>query len=333
MTAKHRDRRLRIFTWHIHGSYLFYLSHGDYDIYIPVKDPVSPGYYGRGKTFPFGKNVIEVPAYSVSELEFDCILFQTKKNYLEDQFDILSEAQRKLPCIYLEHDPPWDDPVDTSHVFRTDDGILVHVTNFNKLMWQNSVKHVKVIEHGVVSHQHNYTGEIPKGLVVINHLHQRGRKLGADIYDHVLTQVPLDLVGMGTLPYAGLGEILHPHLPAFMVKYRFFFNPIRYTSLGLSFCEAMMAGMPVVALATTEYVTVIENGVSGYIHTDVDYLVDRMKLLIENPGLARDMGTEARKTALSRFGIQRFVEDWETTFNEAIELKAKVYERENSIYQ
>jgi hypothetical protein len=29
--------RIKIFTWHIHGSYLYYLSQGDYDIYIPTK--------------------------------------------------------------------------------------------------------------------------------------------------------------------------------------------------------------------------------------------------------------------------------------------------------
>jgi glycosyltransferase involved in cell wall biosynthesis len=333
MTHSNHKERLKIFTWHIHGSYLYYLSQGDYDIYIPVKEPVSPGYYGRGKTFPFDNNVIEVPVERISELKFDCILFQTDENYLVDQFDILTQEQRELPCIYLEHDPPWDDPTETKHIFTNDEGILVHVTNFNRLMWQNRVNNVKVIEHGVVNHHVAYTGEIAKGLVVVNHLHQRGRKLGADIFEQVSKEVPLELIGMGTKEYGGLGEVLHPQLPSFMPRYRFFFNPIRYTSFGLSVCEAMMAGMPIVALATTEYVTVIKDGTSGFISTDMEYLIDRMKLLVERPSLATEMGMEAKAVALKRFDINRFVLQWKETFQQAIRLKSRTYERTNSIHQ
>ncbi|HEX8061008.1 MAG TPA: glycosyltransferase family 1 protein, partial [Cyclobacteriaceae bacterium] len=135
------NERLKIFTWHIHGSYLYYLSQGAYDIYIPVKEKVIEGYYGRGKTFPFGNNVIEVPVSQLSELKFDCILFQTHKNYLEDQFEILTHQQRHLPAVYLEHDPPWKDPANTRHIFEDEHGILVHVTPFNKLMWENQTPH------------------------------------------------------------------------------------------------------------------------------------------------------------------------------------------------
>src|SRR5690606_24614252 len=51
---------LRIFTWHIHGSYLYYLSQGGFELYIPVREDRTEGYYGRGETFPFGANVHEV---------------------------------------------------------------------------------------------------------------------------------------------------------------------------------------------------------------------------------------------------------------------------------
>jgi len=68
MNSDIENARLKIFTWHIHGSYLFYLSQGEYDIYIPVNNEKSEGYYGRGQTFPFGKNVIEVPASEVRKI-------------------------------------------------------------------------------------------------------------------------------------------------------------------------------------------------------------------------------------------------------------------------
>jgi glycosyltransferase involved in cell wall biosynthesis len=326
-------RRLRIFTWHIHGSYLYYLSQGDYDLFIPVNAARDEGYYGRGRTFPFGSNVIEVPEEEVRNLKFDCILFQTRKNYLVDQYQVLSDEQRGLPCVYLEHDPPWDDPTDSAHVMTREDGILVHVTHFNKLMWKSRCPHVKVIEHGVTDVKEGYEGRMERGIVVINNLFQRGRKLGADLFQEAARQVPLHLAGMGTAQYGGLGEVLHPNLPGFVRHYRFFFNPIRYTSLGLAVCEAMMVGMPIVTLATTEYVTVVENGVSGFIHTDPEYLIDKMKLLLESRTLAVRLGCHARKTAQKRFGIARFVKDWEQTFREAAQLKSRVYERQVSIHQ
>ena len=306
---------MKIFTWHIHGSYLFYLSQGNYDIYIPVKENKTEGYYGRGETFPFGDNVIEIPVDEVKGYEFDCILFQTNHNYLVDQFEILSEEQRQLPKIYLEHDPPLPHPTDTKHLIDDPDIALVHVTHFNSLMWDSNNTPVKVIEHGVTASEASYTGELNKGIVVINNLPQRGRLLGFDIFQQVKREVPLDLVGMGTGDW-GLGEILHPQLPQFQAKYRFFFNPIRYTSLGLAICEAMMMGIPVVGLATTELSSVINNGYSGFIHTDINYLVDKMNLLLNDQEMAREIGNNGREVAMKRFNIQRFTSEWEQLFNE-----------------
>lgn len=333
MTASDK-KRLRIFTWHIHGSYLFYLAQGNYDIYIPVNKERNEGYYGRGMTFPFGANVIEVPAEDVRNRGFDCILFQSAKNFLIDQHEILSEVQKKLPRIYVEHNAPDRHPTDTRHPLNDPDVCLVHVTAFNKLMYHNCVPRVVVIDHGITAATAGYTGEIAKGVVVANHLHQRGRKLGADIYEAVKQQVPVDLVGMGTEEYGGLGEVLHPQLPAFTARYRFFFNPIRYTSLGLAVLEAMMRGMPVIALATTEYITVIKDGVSGFIHTDIDYLVDKMRLLLNNKALAAELGSNAKAAVEERFNIHRFTRDWESLFHQMIAINENnyTYEKANSIY-
>lgn len=312
---------MRIFTWHIHGSYLYYLSQGDYTIFIPVKEDRTEGYYGRGKTFPFGDNVIEIPAGEVKNYAFDCVLFQTNKNYMVDQFEILSEAQRELPKIYLEHDPPRRHPTDNRHLIDDPTMVLVHVTHFNKLMWDNNQTPVIVIEHGVIMPDVCYTGELDKGIVVINNLPSRGRLLGFDIFKRVKEHVPIDLVGMGTGEW-GLGEVLHPQLPAFESQYRFFFNPIRYTSLGLAICEAMMMGIPVVGLATTELSTVIDNGYSGFVHTNIAFLTDKMKMMLRDKSIARDIGANGREVAMERFNIKRFVQEWEALFVTVTEKRA-----------
>ena len=324
---------IKVFTWHIHGTYLYYLSKCNITLYIPVDDKKEEGYYGRGNTFPYGENVVEVPVNMVKDCRFDCIIFQTNKNYLADQFQIFSAEQRKLPRIYLEHDPPAKNPTEQRHIMHDPDVLMVHVTHFNRIMWHNENCKIHVIEHGVVKPSAVYTGELEKGIVVINHLHQRGRKLGVDIFLEVSKQIPLDLIGMGTKEYGGLGEVLHPQLPSFISRYRFFFNPIRYTSLGLSVCEAMLIGLPVVALATTEYVTVINNAISGIIHTDVDYLVKNMKELLKDKALATALGAEGQKVAEERFNIERFTKEWEETIKTVINSNEITRdEKENSVY-
>lgn len=311
--------RLDIFTWHIHGSYLYYLSQGNYNLYIPTDEKGSPGYGGRGRTFCFGSNVIEIPAAEVRNRSFDCILFQSEKNYLVDQYEIFSDRQREeIPKIYLEHDPPRKHPTDTPHVMQDPEITLVHVTHFNKLMWKNDCSPVKVIEHGVTAPPFHYTGVLNKGAVVINNLPERGRRLGADIFLAARRYVPLDLIGMNSKEFGGIGEIPLPQLPAFLSCYRFFFNPIRYTSLGLAVIEAMMLGMPVVGLATTEMVTVIKNDVSGYTDTNLFSLIEKMKLLLDDFELASSWGREARKTAEERFNIHRFTDEWAEVFRQAI---------------
>ncbi|MCF2505635.1 glycosyltransferase family 4 protein [Dyadobacter sp. CY107] len=328
------ENRLKIFTWHIHGSYLYYLSQGNYDIFIPVRDAKDEGYYGRGTTFPFGPNIIEVPAEEVRNMDFDCILFQSERNFLIDQHEILADWQKRLPRIYVEHNTPELHPTNTRHVMTDPSVTLVHVTPFNKLMWDSSgLPNVRVIEHGVCIPEVTYQGDIPRGIVVINHIQQRGRITGWDIFDEVRKHVPLDLVGMGTLESGGLGEVLNPQLPEFISHYRFFFNPIRYTSFGLAVCEAMMTGMPVVAMATTEYVTVIKNGESGFIDTNIDNLIENMNRLIADQGEARRLGQCARAIALDKFSIHRFTNDWEKIIRQTIQLNIHNHEKENSIYQ
>jgi glycosyltransferase involved in cell wall biosynthesis len=122
--------------------------------------------------------------------------------------------------------------------------------------------------------------------------------------------VPLDLVGMAAEEAGGVGEVRHDALPAFAARYRFFFNPIRYTSLGLAVIEAMMVGLPIIAFATTEMATVVANGETGYVDTSLDRLVARMQELVAAPAEARRLGQAARAYARERFGIDRFVADW-----------------------
>lgn len=312
-----QPHKLRILTWHVHGNYLYYLSHVPHTFYILTDTSRSPGYAGRAGRLPWGDNIVELPLEKARTTEFDCVLYQSRRGYEEDRLTLLSEAQRRLPSIYLEHDPPRKHPSDSRHPVDDAGMLLVHVTHFNRLMWDNGRTPSRVVEHGVrLPDGVQYDGRLARGIAVVNHLEKRGRRLGNDIFAAAREQVPLDLVGMDSERSGGLGEIANLDLPAFMAHYRFYFHPVRWTSLGLALIEAMMVGLPVVGLATTELVTVIRNGYSGYIDTDPQRLLDAMCRLLDSPGEAAELGATARREALQRFNIERFVADWRQVFRD-----------------
>lgn len=314
-------RRLRILTWHIHGNYLYYLAQCPHDFYVPVKPERPEGYGGRLPGFDWPDNLHDVPAEEVKHREFDCILYQSRKNWLVDQHEILSPEQLRLPRLYLEHDPPLEHPTNTRHVVDDPAVRVVHVTDFNRLMWDCGDCCTLTIDHGVtVPPGVRYHGDIPRALAVVNNLPKRGRRLGSDVFEQLRQLVPVDLAGMGSDEVeGGLGEIPHDDLPELMSHYRVFLSPIRYTSLSLAICEAMVIGMPVVGLATTELVTVVQNDVSGYVETSVDLLAERVQDLLDDPAKARAMGEAGRCYAEERFGIQRFVRNWDRAFRDAVD--------------
>jgi glycosyltransferase involved in cell wall biosynthesis len=83
----------------------------------------------------------------------------------------------------------------------------------------------------------------------------------------------------------------------------------------------MMAGMPVVSLATSEYANLLENEHSAFINTDVDALIAGMKKLLSDHALARAMGQKARAVALEQFNMERFSRAWNEVFEFAINKK------------
>ncbi len=91
------------------------MSYVRHEIYLPVRPGGAPGYGGRAGAFPWPANVHDVPVGEVADIDVDCVIFQSHQNWAQDQYEIVSPAQRAGPRIYLEHDPPRHSPTDTPH--------------------------------------------------------------------------------------------------------------------------------------------------------------------------------------------------------------------------
>jgi hypothetical protein len=320
-------RRLNVLVWQIHGSYLNTLVQAPHRFYLPTRPGKPEGYGGRGPTYAWSPETVEVTAEEVRDLDLDLIIYQTEKNFFEDAQEIFTAEQRALPTIYLEHNSPQGSINEMVHPINDPGVLLAHVTHFNDLFWECRETPTRVIDHAVLpsTSEGGYTGELEKGVSLVNDMPRRKRVVGGDVFARVRKEVPIDLFGFDSKKVAGgFGDLPQAEVHERMKAYRFYFNPIRYTSLPLSILEAMEIGLPVVALATTELVTIIKDGENGFIDTNVGTLIEKMKGLLANPEEARRLGEAGRRTIQERFVLERFVSDWDAAFEEAIELREAV---------
>lgn len=312
-------RRLKILIWHIHGSYLNSLARLEHDWYVPFTPERGPRYGGRGASFDLPANMREVPAGQVRDLDLDLVIYQAPENLSDDRERILSPAQRRLPAIYLEHNAPRPHPVETRHIVDDPNMLLVHVTHYNRLMWDSGRTPTVVIEHSAaIDPAARYSGDRAMGVAVINEIARRGRIAGHDLFEQARRQLPINLAGMGSAELGGLGDVPYRQLHRRIAPYRFLYSPMRYTSLPLAVIEAMLMGMPVVALATTELPTVIADGISGFVSCDHGRLIENMRALLADRALAFRMGAAARELAQDRFGLERFASAWDAALSAAL---------------
>jgi len=300
-------QRYKIFTWPAHQQYLFELAQGDFDFYIPAGQNAS-----FTQQFSTQKNVTEVDLSMIKNLDFDLILFQDEESYQTGQFKILSEQQRQLPKVYLEHHPPKQHPTNAKHFVEDADVQLVYTNYYNALMWDNNQLKVSVIENGVPVSAISFSGENAQGVVVLEEFPADGRVTGADIFRQVKEALPIAVVRIGEdgVSYQNLAEKIS--------GYRFLFCPDRYASPQFSIFKAMMLGMPVAGLATTALPTIIENEVSGFVHSDLNYLIGKMQTLINDAQLAIQMGGKAHGQASGSFSSNRFLSEWNRFFTHTI---------------
>jgi glycosyltransferase involved in cell wall biosynthesis len=100
-----------------------------------------------------------------------------------------------------------------------------------------------------------------------------------------------------------------------MARRRLYLHPVRWTSLGLSLIEAMHLGMPVVALAATEVAEAVPTA-AGVVSTAPARLRAAVRAYVHDAEAARLAGKAARAHALDRYGLSRFLRDWDRLLQE-----------------
>jgi hypothetical protein len=312
---------VNILFWHVHGSWATAFVQGGHRYLIPTLPERGPWGGGRPAAWDWPAEALETTPEELADADVDVVVLQRPEELELAQRWLGRTPGRDVRAVYLEHNAPRGHAVTTRHPMADrDDMTLVHVTHFNQLMWDSGTTATTVVEHGIVDPGHRYTGELPAAAVVVNEPVRRNRVTGTDLLAGFAEHVPLDVFGMGTdglgdvldapASIRGLGDLPQHRMHAEMARRRVYLHPLRWTSLGLALLEAMHLGMPAVALATTEAHEAVPPG-TGYCSTDPERLGRALRELVVEPERAREMGSAARAHVLHRYGLDRFLADWD----------------------
>ncbi|MEV0734032.1 glycosyltransferase [Polymorphospora sp. NPDC050346] len=320
---------MNILLWHVHGSWTTALVHGGHRYLVPVNAARDAYGLGRARTYDWPDTVREVTAERLAREDIDVVLLQRPEEVDLVHTWLGRRIGRDLPAVYVEHNTPKGEVPGTRHPFADRDDLLVaHVTHFNELFWDTGATRTTVIEHGVVEPVPRWTGELDRLAVVTNEPVRRWRVTGTDLMPRFAAVAPLDVYGLGVagLP-ARLGlpvdrltvhdDVPQDRMHAQVARHRAYLHLCRWTSLGLSLVEAMAMGMPVLALASTEAVEAVP-AQAGVLSTRVDTLVDAARWLIDEPEAAGRLGARAREVARTRYGLDRFLADWDRLLEEEV---------------
>ena len=313
---------MRILMWHVHGSWTTSFVQGDHDYVLPLTPGRDADGLGRARTWDWPASVVEVPCEELRDTDFDFVLLQRPHELELAERWSGRRPGRDVPAAYVEHNTPGGEVPYSRHPMADQHEIpVVHVTHFNRLFWDCGSAPTDVVEHGIVDPGHLYSGDWPRAAVVVNDPVRRGRAVGTDLLPMLSEAAPLDVFGMSVhalqdtlhLPDDRLWtfEDLPQHrLHEELARRRVYVHTSRWTSLGLSLLEAMHLGMPVVALATTEAVRAIPPE-AGVVTTRVEEMRAAVWRFVHDPSEAQAVGAVARETALARYGLGRFLADWD----------------------
>jgi Glycosyl transferases group 1 len=320
---------VRILVSDVHGGYTDSLIAGDHEYWFPPADPAGTG--GLTRLRGSGPaNAYEVGADRLRDDPPDVAVLQRLEDI--ELFEGLTGRRvgAELPAIFLEHNTPKADVPHSVHPYadRTD-LLIVHVTQFNALFWDCRSAPTMIIEHGVADPGLRYTGEREALAFVVNEPVRRWRTTGTDLLSR-FADFAIDAFGIDAdrlperlgaecprLRFAG--NLSPEELYEALAVRRAYLHLNRWTSLGLSLIQAMLLGLPVLAVDTTEASRAVPPA-AGALSSDPGDLVDAARRLCADPEEARRRGRLARDAALERYALPRFLADWDRAFDRTLSL-------------
>ena len=226
----------------------------------------------------------------------------------------------RVPLISLEHTLPLRTDYGGWHSSRFDQlrnmkgDENIFISDFSRIAWMFDPEESHVIEHGIDTVLFAPKNEERKNscLSVVNDWINRDVFCGYKIWKSVIDGFRFKVLGTTpglSLPANGIQDLADHY-----ASHSIFVNTSQISPIPSSLLEAASSGAAIVSTSTCMIPEVFTDGVDAFLSNDIEVLRKRIRQLLDEPEMAREMGKKARQTIIDRFSMERFVNDWNYLF-------------------
>lgn len=266
-------------------------------------------------------NYVLLPDKSLpNHVDFDLVLSQNKFG----QYQVLSQIARSLhlPLVSLEHtlpDPLWTpNIIDACRKMRGDLNVFISTYSLGQWRWEDT-RDTLVVHHMIdtdvfsPSEYIPFVARQPYALSVVNDFRNRDRFCGFSVWtklaQKVKTKLRGDTPGLSTATQS-IGELVSEYQNA-----RVYLNTSLVSPIPTALLEAMACGCCPISTATCMVPEIIENGVNGFCSNNLEELIEKCQLVLNDVELAEYLGNNAKQTIEDMFSKDRFIKNWNHVFH------------------
>lgn len=314
---------LNILTAATHESYQTMMSLTGHNFYLYGGNHIKP-WVSKYRKLPDNHillNQSKGPGQISLEMNIDLILSQNKFG----QFQLFHQIANQLnvPLISLEHTLPhidWNDN-HISSLTQMRGEINVFISDYSVEKWKyKNIPNTRVIEHAVDNEwfspqcQHETRDNVI--LSVVNDWVNRDWCCNFRGWQRISQGLPVRVLGDTpglSRPANDLTELRNAYACS-----RIFLNTSTISPIPSVCLEAASTACAVVSTATCMIPEIFTHGHDALLSNDEGELRQFCLDLLDNPEEAKRLGYNARQTMINRFSPERFVNDWNDIFEEAM---------------
>jgi hypothetical protein len=309
--ANSTDRTLLVFN--CHEPWVYQLDALDYrlDIIVGLRGKYNKGWDYQMRPLPARARLISLREALGSPTEYYCIIAHNTTDLL----DVRSRPEPRLMVVHhtlegrIQEEHSSIDPDKMKEMLHTYVELIgadvVATSMFKGESWGFTDD---IVQFGVDAEDYPpYSGHEAAGLRICNFISSRRQILLWDFHERAFEGLPVTLVGHNPdMPGVEAARDWN-HLKQILQAHRFYIHtadPRFEAGYNMATAEAMGAGLPVIG--NRHPTSPIKHGVSGFLSDNPKELRRFAQILLEDQGLARMMGQQARKTVIERFSLARF---------------------------